>query len=100
MNKFYELIGLENLNKDGLRDDIIHYTTFDENGVHEKCIIRLNPIEAFTMKMRLLRFNLKYDTRIGLIPAKGALQLLILFASYGKRHLISALFKIREKNMD
>lgn len=69
MNKFYELIGLENLNKDDLRDDIIRYTIFDENGVHEKYIIRLNPIEAFTMKMRLLRFNLKYDTRIGLIPA-------------------------------
>ena len=69
MNKFYELIGLENLNKDGFRDDIIHYTTFDENGVRERYIIRLNPIEAFTMKMRLLRFNLKYDTRIGLIPA-------------------------------
>nr|DAG67451.1 MAG TPA: hypothetical protein [Bacteriophage sp.] len=69
MNKFYELIGLENLNKDDLRDDIIRYTIFDENGVREKYIIRLNPIEAFTMKMRLLKFNLKYDTRIGLIPA-------------------------------
>ncbi len=69
MNKFYEIIGMENLIKDNLRDDIIRYTTFDENGVHEKYIIRLNPIEAFTMKMRLLRFNLKYDTRIGLIPA-------------------------------
>lgn len=68
MNKFYELIGLENLNKDDLRDDIIRYTVFDENGVYEKYIIRLNPIEAFTMKMRLLKFNLKYDTRIGLIP--------------------------------
>jgi hypothetical protein len=69
MNKFYEIIGMENLIKDNLRDDIIRYTTFDENGVHEKYVIRLNPIEAFTMKMRLLRFNLKYDTRIGLIPA-------------------------------
>ena len=69
MNKFYEIIGMENLIKDNLRDDIIRYTTFDENGVHEKYIIRLNPIEAFTMKMRLLKFNLKYDTRIGLIPA-------------------------------
>ena len=69
MNKFYEVIGLDGLNKDDLRDDIIHYTTFDEYGVHEKYIIRLNPIETFTMKMRLLRFNLKYDTRIGLIPA-------------------------------
>ena len=69
MNKFYELIGLENLNKDGLRDDIIHYTTFDEYGVRERYIIRLNPIEAFTMKMRLQKCNLKYDTRIGLIPA-------------------------------
>lgn len=69
MNKFYEIIGMENLIKDNLRDDIIRYTTFDENGVHEKYVIRLNPIEAFTMKMRLLKFNLKYDTRIGLIPA-------------------------------
>lgn len=69
MNKFYEVIGLDGLNKDGLRDDIIHYTTFDENGVRERYIIRLNLIEAFTMKMRLLKFNLKYDTRIGLIPA-------------------------------
>lgn len=69
MNKFYEIIGMENLIKDNLRDDIIRYTTFNENGVHEKYIIRLNPIEAFTMKMRLLKFNLKYDTRIGLIPA-------------------------------
>ena len=69
MNKFYEIIGMENLIKDNLRDDIIRYTTFDENGVHEKYVIRLNPIEVFTMKMRLLRFNLKYDTRIGLIPA-------------------------------
>lgn len=69
MNKFYEIIGMENLIKDNLRDDIIRYTTFDENGVHEKYVIRLNLIEAFTMKMRLLRFNLKYDTRIGLIPA-------------------------------
>ena len=69
MNKFYEVIGLDGLNKDGLRDDIIRYTTFDENGgIHEKYIIRLNTIEAFTMKMRLLKFNLKYDTRIGLIP--------------------------------
>lgn len=69
MNKFYEVIGLDGLNKDGLRDDIIRYTAFDENGVRERYIIRLNPIEAFTMKMRLLKFNLKYDTRIGLIPA-------------------------------
>lgn len=69
MNKFYEIIGMENLIKDNLRDDIIRYTTFNENGVHEKYVIRLNPIEAFTMKMRLLRFNLKHDTRIGLIPA-------------------------------
>ena len=69
MNKFYEVIGLDGLNKDDLRDDIIHYTTFDENGVHERYIIRLNLIESFTMKMRLLKFNLKYDTRIGLIPA-------------------------------
>lgn len=69
MNKFYEIIGMENLIKDNLRDDIIRYTTFDENGVHEKYVIRLNSIEAFTMKMRLLKFNLKYDTRIGLIPA-------------------------------
>lgn len=69
MNKFYEIIGMENLIKDNLRDDIIRYTTFDENGVREKYVIRLNPIEAFTMKMRLLKFNLKYDTRIGLIPA-------------------------------
>lgn len=68
MNKFYEVIGLDGLNKDGLRDDIIRYTTFDENGVRERYVIRLNPIEAFTMKMRLLRFNLKYNTRIGLIP--------------------------------
>ena len=59
MNKFYEVIGLDGLNKDDLRDDIIHYTTFDENGVHERYIIRLNLIEAFTMKMRLLKFNLK-----------------------------------------
>ena len=69
MNKFYEVIGLDGLNKDDLRDDIIHYTTFDENGVHERYIIRLNLIEAFTMKMRLLKFNLKYGTRIGLLPA-------------------------------
>lgn len=69
MNKFYEVIGLDGLNKDDLRDDIIRYTTFDENGVYERYIIRLNLIEAFTMKMRLLKFNLKYDTRIGLIPA-------------------------------
>lgn len=68
MNKFYEVIGLDGLNKDGLRDDIIHYTAFDENGVvYERYIIRLNIIEAFIMKMRLLKFNLQYDTRIRLI---------------------------------
>lgn len=70
MRKFYEIIGLGNVNGEDLREDIINYVTVGDNGTQRnKYVILLNPIELATMKMRLLNFNLRNDTRIGLIPA-------------------------------
>lgn len=70
MGKFYEIIGMDNLNKDGLRDDILRYETIDNYGMkHDKFVIQLNIIQLWIMKIRLLKFNLKNDTRIGLIAA-------------------------------
>lgn len=70
MGKFYEIIGMDNLNKDGLRDDILRYETIDDYGTkHDKFVIQLNIIQLWIMKIRLLKFNLENDTRIGLIAA-------------------------------
>lgn len=70
MRKFYEIIGLGNVNGEDLREDIINYVTVGDDGIQRnKYVILLNPIELATMKMRLLNFNLRNDTRIGLIPA-------------------------------
>ena len=54
MGKFYEIIGMDNLNKDGLRDDILRYETIDDYGTkHDKFVIQLNIIQLWIMKIRL-----------------------------------------------